>query len=650
MVNKLILIIALLFAFVYADAQSDKKYLKNAERHIGFEEYDQAIPQLEQALKINSKNAMTQFMLGKCLFLTHEKNKAVEHLAKAVELNPEVDPGLNGYYAKALHYKLDFDNAITYYRKAMTSISSKSPEFHAMEIAIKQCQYGKFAVEKPVEAKIVNIGSTINTEYIEHSPVISADESILIFTSRRPGNTGSAKDGSWHDEDLYMSTRVNGKWTTPVNLGKGVNKPDHDASISLSADGQHLYIYKNPPGKGDIFECELDGDKWSSPTNIGSPISDPKAFESAISISADGRTAYFGSDRPGGKGNRDIWTVTKDEKGKWGKPKNLPAPINSAYNDDSPFLHPNGRTLYFSSDGPNSIGGYDIFKTELQDDGSWSEPQNMGYPINTADHDIYFVMSADGKHGYYSSAKEGGYGHEDIYQVIMPQPKVVANKEVKDSTKTEPVIVKNPLTILKGTVTDEVTGNPVGSEIKVIDDEKNMVIAEFKSNSTTGKYLVSLPSGRNYGIRVESEGYLFHSEHFDIPQTTDYQEIVKDVKLKKMEVGTSIVLRNIFFDHNAATLRSESEAELERLHQLMTDYPTLEIEIGGHTDSDGSNDYNQKLSERRAKAVVDYLLKKGVETTRMQAKGYGESEPIDSNDTDEGKQNNRRTEFKILKN
>ncbi len=643
-------ILLLLFPgfFLSVFTQSDAKYLKNAERHIGFEEYDQAIPDLEKAIQINPKNAMSQFLIGKCYFITHEKSKAAIHLQSAFELDSEVDPGLNVYCAKALHYKLQFDEAISFYRKAIAGVAGKSPEYAEFEMAIRQCEYGKIVVANPVAAKIVNIGPTINTAHIEHSPVISADESVLIFTSRRPGNTGSAPDGSWHDEDLYISEQVAGKWSTPRNLGKGVNKPDHDASISLSPDGQRLFIYKNPPGKGDIFECDLKGKEWTSPENIGMPISDSRSFESAITLSSDGKTAFFGTDREGGKGLRDIWMVKKDAAGKWGNPVNLPAPINSVYNEDSPFLHPNGKTLYFSSDGTNSIGGYDIFKTEIKADGTWSIPENLGYPINTGDHDIYFVLSADGRHGYYSSAKEGGYGHEDIYQINMPQAPVVVAK--KDTTVSVPVIVQNPLTILKGTITDEVTKDPVGAAIKVIDDEKNEVIAEFKSNSSTGKYLISLPSGRNYGIRVESPDYLFHSEHFDIPKTTDYQEIVKDIQMKKMKVGTSIVLKNIFFDYNDATLRKESEAELARLLELLLEYPTLEIEIGGHTDADGSNDYNQKLSERRARAVVDYLVQKGTAMARLVAKGYGESQPMDTNDTDEGKQNNRRTEFKILKN
>ena len=642
----------ILLAGLNGFSQNDKKNLKNAERHIQYEEYAQAIPELEKAINLNSSNAESRFLMGMCLFITHKKAAAEVHLRKAYQLNPEVSNELNYYYAQSLHYTLKFDEAIVMYKRALANFSPKDVEYEKIQRAIKNCEYGKESVKKPNGAKIVNVGVAINSAFSEHSPVITADESMMIFTSRRPGNTGSAADGSYHDEDIYMTEKVNDKWTKPVNLGKPINTKDHDASIGLTPDGQKMYIYKNPPGNGDIFECELKGSTWSSPRNMGSPIN-TKSYETTVSISFDGKTLFFASDRPGGYGDLDIYMTVLQKDGKWTEPKNMGPKINTALAEDAPFYHPNGRTLFFSSDGHESIGGYDIFKTELDEKGNWSQPENLGYPINTPDDDIYFVLSADGKHGYYSSAKENGFGEKDIYQIIMPVDPPPVKAEVKDTTakvvKTKPVAI-NTLTILKGTVNESVSSKPVEASIKVIDNTKNLMIAEFNSNSSTGKYLVSLPSGKNYGIQVEAEGYLFHTENVDIPLARGFQEIIKNIELKKIEIGSSIVLRNIFFDHDAATLRPESVSELERLRKLLTDVPNLVIEISGHTDDVGSDTYNQKLSERRAQAVVKYLVDNGVIESRLQAIGYGEAQPIESNDGPEGRQNNRRTEFKILKN
>jgi len=314
------------------------------------------------------------------------------------------------------------------------------------------------------------------------------------------------------------------------------------------------------------------------------------------------------------------------------------------------------------------MGGYDIFRTTF-DGVTWTAPVNIGYPINSADEDIYFVLSADNKFGYYASAgshqegkQDDGFGEKDIYIITMPPPEqivVAATRETQTTTSrstrqlagaVETKKVSNPITILKGTITDALTGKPLESNLVLVDNDKNEVISEMKSNASTGKYLIILPSGKNYGLAVEKQDYMFHSENFDIPPSTDYQEVVKDVELKKIAVGTKIVLKNIFFDFDAATLRPESTQELQRLIALLNDVPNLKIEISGHTDSKGSAEYNKKLSERRAKSVTDYLISKGIDASRLRSAGYGMERPIATNDTDEGRQLNRRTEFEIIGN
>jgi outer membrane protein OmpA-like peptidoglycan-associated protein len=322
-------------------------------------------------------------------------------------------------------------------------------------------------------------------------------------------------------------------------------------------------------------------------------------------------------------------------------------------------MHPDGRTLYFSSEGHNSMGGYDLFKT-VYENGQWTKPENLGYPINTPDNDVYFVLSADGRHGYYASAKSGGEGEKDIYLITIlgPIKPVMQNNEdnliASIARPTEDVVVEKKevkkvrLTILKGTVKDQATLEPLEAQITIIDNEKNEVINKLNTNGITGKYLATLPSGKNYGIRVEKENYSFHSENFIIPPAQDYQEITKDILLQNLEVGTNIVLENIFFDFDKATLRDESQAELEKLLEFMENNSNIRVEISGHTDSYGSDDYNKDLSNRRAESVVNWLKKHGISETRLEYKGYGEEKPRATNDTEEGRQLNRRVEMTII--
>ncbi|MPM67743.1 hypothetical protein SDC9_114667 [bioreactor metagenome] len=417
-----------------------------------------------------------------------------------------------------------------------------------------------------------------------------------------------------------------------------------------------MFIYKDV-NNGDIYECKLKGDKWDKPVALPKTINS-KFHESSVSLSPDGRTMYFISDKEGSVGGRDIWVSTLDKKGKWGKAINL-KDLNTIYDEESIFMHPDGKTLYFSSQGHKTMGGFDIFKSTFEN-GKWGEPVNLGYPINTPEDDLFFTIAASGMHAYMmSDTRKNGFGDRDLYMVtfILEKPVLTNSEDNLIAWRTEPVsetVIESTLavntaslTLLKGRVLDEATKQPVEASIILTDLTKNEELATFTSNSATGKYLVSLPSGKNYGIAVKADGYLFHSENFDIPNAAAYQEIEKDIYLKKVEVGKEIVLKNIFFDFNKSTLRPESKNELENLVQLMKENPTLKIEISGHTDNVGSAAYNKTLSQARAKAVVDYLIAAGISSDRMTSVGYGFDKPIASNDTDEGRQLNRRTEFKI---
>ncbi len=445
-------------------------------------------------------------------------------------------------------------------------------------------------------------------------------------------------------------------------MGKQINSEGHDATVGLSPDGTKLLIYLDDKGDGNIYECFLKGEEWSKPKKLGKNIN-TDYHESSASFSFDSNTLYFVSNKPeGGLGEHDIYKSTWDaDKERWGAPVNLGPNINTKYDEEGVFMHPDGETMYFSSKGHNTMGGYDVFVSKLEN-GIWQKPTNLGYPINSPDNDVFFVVSASGKHGYLSSHKHNeGEGEKDLYVVTFlgPEKQVLLNNEdnlLANVAKPVKEVVIEPavevsaskVTILKGVIRDIKTKDPVTAKIELIDNDLSKVVASFVSNSKTGKYLVSLPAGKNYGIAVKSEGYLFHSENFTIPESAAYKEVTKDVDLKKIEVGSVIVLKNIFFDFDKATLRSESTVELENVYKIMTDNPSIKVEISGHTDSKGSDAYNLDLSGKRAQSVVDYLIKKGVDKNRLVSKGYGETTPISTNDTDEGRQMNRRTEFKII--
>lgn len=627
--------------------------------------YRQALDFYLNANKFNPNNALLNYKIGKCYLYSSFKLKSLPFLEKALQLDANVDPQIHYVLGKAYHLDMQWDKAILEYKKFQATLNVKEFKDLVDETnkKIQECLTGKELVKNPIRVFIDNIGPEVNTSYPEYGPIITADESVLMFTSRRPGTTGGKMDADLNEfyEDIYVSYNKNGKWTQAVNIGKPINTEGHDATMGLAPDGQTLLIYIDEKGNGNIFQCDLKGDQWSKPERLNKNVN-TDYHESSASLAADGKRMFFVSNRPDGLGDRDIYMSTKDEKGKWGKAVNLGPTINTQWGEEGIFIHPDGKTIYFSSQGHKTMGGYDIFKSVWDETTkTWSTPENLGYPVNTPDDDVFFVVSASGKHGYYASINGNGYGEKDIYMITFlgPEKPMVMNNEdnllaslaapVKETVIAPTVQIKEAqLTILKGVITDAMTKKPLEATIELIDNVKNEVVASFTSNSSTGRYLVSLPAGRNYGIAVKKEGYLFHSENFDIPATAAFQEVTKDVELKNVAVGSKIILKNIFFDFDKATLRPESTNELERLTQLLKDVPTLKIEISGHTDSKGADDYNKKLSDNRAKAVVAYLIGKGIAADRLTAVGYGEEQPIATNDTDEGRQMNRRTEFKIL--
>jgi outer membrane protein OmpA-like peptidoglycan-associated protein len=637
--------------------------------------YRAALPFLFKANKFNPNNAALNYNIGRCYLMNAiYKEECIPHFLKALKLNPNVASDVQYHLGIGYHLIMEFDKAITAFNNYKTTLASKNTaELKDINKRIEECNTAKTLVANPKRVFIDNFGRPINGKYPEYGAIISADESIMMFTSRRNTSTGADKmeEGqTGYYEDIYITEKQGGKWSSPENMGSQINTDGHDATTAVSPDAQSMIIYKDIKGDGGLFECKLEGDVWSKPKKMNKNIN-TKYHESSASYSNDGKTLYFVSNKPGGEGLHDMYVTRWDEKTQdWGDTKNLGATLNTEYNEESVLIHPDGKTLYFSSQGHNTMGNYDIFKSTLNEDGSWSTPENMGYPINTVDDDVFFVINASGRRGYYSSFKEDGYGEKDIYMITFLGPEKPVQLSAEDNllaSIAKPVSEKmiekkvdalgKKITILKGVISDCKSENLLHASIELIDVDANKTLAYFQSNTTSGKFLVSLPSGKNYALIIRKEKYLFHSENFNISDSAAYQEVVKNICLKKIEVGNVIVLKNIFYDYNKTTLRDASKNELVRLVTLLNENPTIKIELSAHTDSRGGDAYNQKLSESRAQACIDYLIKNGISSERLVSKGYGETQLIQSDaaiallkfeeEKEAAHQENRRTEIKI---
>ncbi|MBN2777661.1 MAG: OmpA family protein [Bacteroidales bacterium] len=637
--------------------------------------YRMALTEYLNAYEYNQHYPELNYKIGACYLYSTQKDKAIDFLDKAYKAKPGVATDIYYLLGWANQLTYNFDEAIDFYRKykndnPQTDAKKKKDDksvTHDVDKKINECESGKQLVKNPIRVFIDNLGSTVNSKYPDYGPVITTDESLVVFTSRREGSTDGEIDPNdmLYYEDLYIAYNDDKKgWSEAINM-RNLNTEGHDASVGLSPDGQILYTYKGVPD-GTLFESKLDGDNWTKPKELNKNVN-TKYHETSASISYDAKFLYFVSDREKDEfgnsslGGKDIFVCEKQKNGSWGPAKNMGTPINTKYDEEGVFMHPDGVTMYFCSKREGSMGGYDIFYCENDGAENWSEPVNIGYPVNTPDDDVFFVVAGNARYAFYSSAREDGYGLQDIYRITFLGPEkmmVVGSEDVLIASSTATIqqkveqevveVKKVRLTIMKGTITDALSEEPVEATIEIVDNEKNELISTLTSNSKTGKYLVSLPSGKNYGIAVKADGYLFYSENINIPEATAYQEVTKDIVLSKVGIGSKIVLKNIFFDYGKETLRETSFPELDRLVALLNSYPDMKIEIGGHTDSHGGLQFNTQLSEARAKSVVDYLVEKGISKPRLSYKGYAYLQPIATNDTDEGRQQNRRVEFKVI--
>lgn len=616
--------------------------------------YASAIKSYSEALAINPDEATLNFKLGVAYLYSDTKSKAAAYIDKAYRLNPAVNSKIDYYLGIAFQNTNEIKKAIQHFE----DFKKNNPNVASIADAkIAECHIADSLAEFELNVRIENLGPVVNSRFTDHSPILSADGNTLIFTSNRPEDP----NGPEGFEDVFITRKSNGQWGPPQRISKNINTKYNDAAASLSPDGKTLFLYSEL-GAGDIYASSFDGHDWTEPKPLNKNINTAQFWETCASLSPDGRKLYFASNRDGGFGELDIYVSELDSRGQWGKAVNLGNKINTPGNEDSPFIHYDGVTLYFSSDGHPGLGNNDIFFSELKN-GQWSKPENIGYPINLWEYDGFFAMARDKKTGYYSTVKDGGLGGIDIYSIQFleprykpkppPPPVFVEKKKVETRNYIDPSVQKlrdqNVVTILRGKVIDETSAAPLNATVTLVDNETGKVLSKIYSDPVSGDFELNIPHGGNYGVTTESAGYLFNSINFSLPKFAEYQEIDTHIIMVRTEVGSKVVLRNIFFDVGKFNLKDQSISEIQKVQELLAKNPQLKVQINGHTDNTGDTGSNKSLSLKRANAVVDYLISKGVDPTKVSAKGYGSERPIVSNDDESGgREVNRRTEIEVV--
>jgi outer membrane protein OmpA-like peptidoglycan-associated protein len=619
-----------------AYSTTSKKAIKNFEEARGcYELMDDACVEaaLLKAIKADSEFVEAYRMMAQLKFDRGEMEQAISYFATSLELDPQGNP--DGYRLMAgLTIRIgDYTRTLEY---VDTFLSFPPHEVRNRKEAVllrEKCLFALKAMENPVPFEPENLGEAINSEYSEYWPSLSVDEQNLMFTVLLPVDPENETLSSRMQEDFFFSTRSGDQWEPRKNAGTPLNTLDNEGAHTKTADGRILYFTacNRRDGKGmcDLYQSSWTNGTWSVPTNLGAPVN-TRFSEKHPTISADGRRLYFTSTRPGGLGSYDIWVSTKVGDS-WSDPVNLGDSVNTPGVEQSPFIHPDQQSLYFSSTGWPGMGQGDLFLTKAQSNGLWSLASNLGYPINTHNDEIGLTVNARGNRAYFASDR-GGRTDTDLYTFELP-----------------PEIRPVPVSYMNGRVFDSGNMKGLRAVLQLIDLETEEAVMELESQQGKGDYLISLPTDRDYALNVSLDGYLFYSENFTfsgIHSALDPQR--RDIPLDRITAGRTVVLHNVFFETESFALQNESLAELNKVYEFLEHNPSIQVEIGGHTDNTGSPQHNMELSEQRAEAVVDYLVIKGIQRARLQSEGYGEEVPVAENDKEEGKKLNRRTELKIL--
>jgi outer membrane protein OmpA-like peptidoglycan-associated protein/tetratricopeptide (TPR) repeat protein len=634
MIKPLIAIVLVVLSLGSASAQYDpdkvnKKAKQLFEQAYAFAQdgdFNKSILALKEAVKIDP--GFLEAYLSIAGLYSEQKNysSAIEYYEKSRSMDSAWFRDYNLPYSINLAGNGQFQQALDAVNKFLTIPNINEQSLKAGTYRQKTYQFAlDYANQHPMgnyQFKLQNLGDSINSDQLEYFPALTIDGKEMIFTRRTNGN-----------EDFFSSHHENGHWSTSKRLTGDINSNMNEGAQNISQDGQWLIFtgcnFPNGRGSCDLYISYLTPQGWSTPENLGSPIN-TEAWESAPSLSPDKRDLYFSSSRLGGYGAKDIFVSHRLPNGRWSEPENLGPEVNTIGDESGPFIHADNQTLYFTSSGHLGYGGSDLFLVKKEQNKKWSKALNLGYPINTIETEGMLVIAADGKTAYYASDRSDSKGGMDIYTF-----------ELRDEIRPARTLW------VKGKVFDQKTSKGLPSAIALTDLNTREVLSNVQTDES-GHYLVTLPVGKDYAFNVNRKGYLFFSENFSLNQKTPDSTYHIDIPLQPIEANASIVLKNIFFDFNKYELKPESTVELDNLYALLRENPSVKIEIRGYTDNIGKAADNMTLSNNRAQAVVKYLVTKGIEPQRLSFKGYGATQPVADNKTEEGRAKNRRTEVRVV--
>lgn len=626
----------LLNASQYELTSKNKKALKHytsAETAFRSGDYELAKTYLTKAVKADDAFIEAWLLLGDVNIELHAKDEAILSYKIAIRVDSGFFPRAY-YFVGNLYFETgDYADAVIYYTLFSDFINDDSALNQLAETSLKKAKFSNEAINNPVSEPPQNLGPVINSSDDEYMNFVDATSTQVVLTRKSAAgldNYGRA----YYLENLYEANLLNGEWTKPDTINTEWNEDVNIGGMNMSIDGRKMYFtgcnWPSGFGSCDLMVSFRKGKYWQSPFNLG-PDVNSQWWDSQPMISSDGKQLYFASRRANGKGGSDLWMSVRLKDGNWSPPINLGDSINSEGNEMAPFIHSDGKTLYFSSTGHYGLGKADLFFSRKDEAGIWSKAKNLGYPINSGENEINLVITLDGQQAWISSDREGGLGKTDIY-LIDVYKKMAPGK----------------VYYVKGTIHDKESNKPLIAKVVLTDVTTGLVKNATISDPVTGEFLMVLQPDMNYAFNISSDGYLFYSENFDTHAQKSTEPIHKLFNLSPLTTGERIVLRNVFFDFDSIELKPESYSELNKLYSLLVAHPDMKIKIEGHTDNIGDDSYNLTLSTNRAKAVYTYFIKKGIPATNITYEGFGSASPMFNNDTEKGRAGNRRTEVEIL--
>ncbi|WP_375416159.1 OmpA family protein [uncultured Hymenobacter sp.] len=537
----------------------------------------------------------------------------------------------------------EYETAATAYRQLLKVAPRSLRGLPRAERNLKTCDYALEALKHPVGSTPERLAGPLNAYRFQYFPALTADNRFLLFTGRPTAES---------DENLYISRQIkDGGLSEPVGIAPNINSRYNEGAGTIAGDGKTL-VFASCDRPGAIGNCDLyisrrTGNTWSAPQNLGRSVNSLD-WDSQPSLSADGRTLYFTSNRDGGVGQEDLYVSTLQDNGTWSAARNLGAPVNTPGKDMAPFIHASGTTLYYVTDGLIGMGGLDVFRCELMDPATnkWGVPSNLGYPLNTFENEASLFVTSDNLRGFCSRTVQD---KNAVNLSVTARPSMrEAPVELFGFAVPPPVQARETSTYTQGRVFDAITKKPLKADVKLYDVQTDALTQFVTSDPVEGDYTVVLNEGRRYAMYAAADKYLLKSLSFDYTGKQSFNPLTLDIYLEPVRAGRSVVLNNLFFDTNEYALKPQSRTELNRLIEFMRQYRDVQIEISGHTDNVGTPEANALLSQRRAQAVQEYLAGHGVAASRLRAKGYGANRPLTANDTDAHRQQNRRIELRIL--